>query len=84
MAADSNGFFFKLFLLGFSLTFIGAILVVIANIFSSTSTNFGGVIIVGPIPIIFGAGKNAWVIALLASILTIVCLLLFFLRKGQR
>jgi uncharacterized membrane protein len=84
MADDLNRFFFKLLLSGFSLIFTGMILLIIANLSSSTFTNFGGVIIIGPIPIIFGAGENGWAIALVASILTMICLLLFFLQKRRK
>ena len=80
-AGDFNRSFFKLLLLGFCLILSGIVLIVIANLPSGTSTNFGGVIVIGPIPIIFGAGENILEIVLVASILTIVCLLLFFLRK---
>jgi len=84
VAGDPGRFFFKLILLGFSLICTGVILILIASLYSGTSTNFGGVIIIGPIPIIFGAGENALEIVLVASILTIVCLLIFFLRKSQK
>ena len=84
IAGDASRFFFKLILLGFSLICTGMILILIASLYSGTSTNFGGVIIIGPLPIIFGAGENAWEIVLVASVLTIVCLLLFFLRKRQK
>jgi uncharacterized membrane protein len=82
MAADLSRFF-KLLLLGFSLIFTGMILLIIASVSAGTS-NFGGAIVIWPIPIIFGAGENAWLIALVASILTIVCLLLLFPRKRQK
>jgi len=61
MSADPSRFFFKLFLLGFSLILTGMILVIIANVSSSAFANFGGVIVIGPIPIIFGAGEKTWV-----------------------
>ena len=84
IAGDLSRFFFKLLLLGFSLICTGMILIVIASLSSGASTSFGGVIIIGPIPIILGAGENAWEIVLVAPILTIICLLMFFLRKTQK
>jgi len=84
VADDLSQFLFKLLLLGFGLICIGIVMIIIANLSSGTLTNFGGVIVTGPIPIIFGIGENAWVVALFASILTIVCLLLFFLQKRRK
>ncbi|HML03515.1 MAG TPA: DUF131 domain-containing protein [Candidatus Bathyarchaeia archaeon] len=82
VSGDPARFFFKLLLLGFGLICTGMIIVIIASLSSGTSTA-GGVIIIGPIPIIFGAGENAWELVMVASVLTIVCLLLFFLRKRR-
>jgi len=82
VSGDSAWFFFKLLLLGFGLLYTGMIFVIVASLSSGTSTA-GGVIIIGPIPIIFGAGENAWELVMVASVLTIVCLLLFFLRKRR-
>ena len=82
MAANPSRFSFLL-LLGLSVIFIGMIMIIIAGVLSG-SVSFGGVIIIGPIPIILGSGENAVEIALVASILTVVCLLLFFLRKRPK
>jgi hypothetical protein len=49
MASNSSQFVFKLLLFGFSLVFLGIILVVIASVFSDGSVNLGGIILVGPI-----------------------------------
>jgi uncharacterized membrane protein len=77
---STSQFAFKLLLFGISLIFVGMILVIIADVFSERFVDFGGVIFIGPIPIIFGAGENAWLIALVAAVLTMGCLILFFLR----
>jgi len=77
---------FKLFLLGFCLIFVGILLIIIANVFSGSSVNFGGAIIIGPIPIVFGVGENAWLAILVAAVLTIVSMILFLWlrREGCR
>ena len=84
MPINSTQLVFKLFLTGFALIFIGIILITTANIFSGNHDNFGGVIVIGPIPLIFGAGENVWLIALAAAVLTIVCLIWFFLQRRQK
>jgi uncharacterized membrane protein len=84
MTENSMRLAFKLLLFGFSLIFVGMILIIITNVFSGSSTNFGGVIVIGPIPIIFGAGENAWLLILIGAILTIACLILFLLLGRQK
>ena len=84
MASNSSQFVFKLLLFGFSLIFLGIILIVIASVFSDRSVNLGGIIVIGPIPIIFGAGENAWLMILIATILAIACLILFLLLGRQK
>lgn len=68
----------KMFLLGFWLMFLGVIAMIIAAFLGDNVTLSGGaVIIIGPIPIILGAGLYAVLTVFLAAILTIVSLLLF-------
>ena len=84
MTSNSSQSAFKFLLFGFSLIFAGIILIAIASMFSDGSVNFGGIIVIGPIPIIFGAGQSALLIILVAAILTIACLILFLLLVGQK
>jgi uncharacterized membrane protein len=84
MVSNSSQFVFKLLLSGFGLIFLGIILIVIASVFSDGSVNLGGIIVIGPIPIIFGAGENAWLMILIATILAIACLILFLLLGRQK
>jgi len=77
-----------LLLLGFALIFIGILLAIIDIIRSSskreeekrTETKAGGIIFIGPIPIVFGSDKEItkWmlIIALIISILLIIVLVL--------
>jgi uncharacterized membrane protein len=72
-------------LLGITLVFAGiAVLVVASLVFGGSSV--GGVILVGPIPIVFGAGPDAaWLIAvsIIFTVVTVV-LLLIMNRRTRR
>lgn len=75
--------FFQLFLLGFLLIFAGVIFMMITTFLSGVSGSFGATIIVGPIPIVFGAGPHyIWAVAL-AVALTILSVFLFILLRKQ-
>ena len=77
--AFSNGFFILL-ILGFAFLTVGVIIVLATAVFNSGSTSFGGVIFIGPFPIVFGAGSDAaWLITIgivLAVLSTIVFLIM--------
>ena len=74
----------KLFLVGFLLTFIGFIVLIISMVLQENSSVSGGLIIfVGPIPIILGSGPYAVFAILLAVILTIIGFIMFFLLRKQ-
>jgi uncharacterized protein (TIGR00304 family) len=62
-----------LILIGFGIVFIG-------TIFSSQKANFGGLIMIGPIPIAFGTSPEITVIAMVIGI--VIMLLMFF--PGRR
>jgi uncharacterized membrane protein len=67
-----------LLFLGLSLVFIGIAVIVVTSIAWGGSGSVGGVIMIGPIPIVFGSGPDAgWLIAL-SVVLTAISLLLFF------
>lgn len=77
---------FKLFLLGFTLTFLGMVVIMIATIFFGSSTSAGVVIWILPLPPIgFGAGPFAFWAVLLVVALAILSLVLFIalLRRIQ-
>jgi uncharacterized membrane protein len=78
---------FSLLLLGFLLVFVGIIVLIVASIMSSGgSGSFGGVIFIGPIPIVFGAGPDSnWLIII--SIIIAVIMVAFFaiyMRRARR
>jgi uncharacterized membrane protein len=74
----------KLFFVGFLLTFIGFIVLIISTVLQENSSVSGGLIIfVGPIPIILGSGSYAVFAILLAVILTIIGFIMFFVLRKQ-
>ncbi len=72
-------------LLGIVLVFVGIVVLVVASIVLSGSGSVGGIILIGPIPIVFGSGPDAgWLIAI-SLILTVASLALFIiLNKRSR
>ena len=64
---------FSLILIGFALVFLGFIL-------SAQSANFGGLVMIGPIPIAFGSSPGMTLIAMVIGLL----LMLAFFMLGRR
>ena len=82
---DAGRKFLTLFILGFSTMFVGLILVTIATIVSQRgSTTFGGIIFIGPIPIVFGFGPGAQWLILLAIFLAVLSVIMFEFAKKAR
>lgn len=74
----------KLFFSGFVLTFAGIVLMIVAaSLHGASAISGGAVIIIGPIPILLGAGPYSFLAVLLATALTIICLI-FFLTLQRR
>jgi uncharacterized membrane protein len=74
--AVSSGFLGFL-LLGIALVFVGIAVLVVASVILGGSGSVGGVILIGPIPIVFGAGPDAaWLIAV-STILAFASIVLF-------
>ena len=82
-----------IFTLGIVLIFIGFIIVALSLILSyaesspagrgEAKVSGGGVVIVGPIPIVFGTDKRAALAAaVIGAILTIVVLIVFLITSG--
>ena len=63
----------KLFLLGFLLVFVGVVVIMASALLGGDGTVSGGaVIFVGPIPIILGAGPDAFLAIIIAAVLTLI------------
>jgi len=73
----------KLFLYGFVLIFVGTALILIAHIFTEKHAGTGGVIIIGPIPIIFGGGEDFWLAIFVGTVFTVVSVVLFLLLRRR-
>ncbi|MCD6340554.1 MAG: DUF131 domain-containing protein [Desulfurococcales archaeon] len=82
-----------IFTLGMVLIFVGFIIVILSLILSYTKpspagrggakVSGGGVIIVGPVPIVFGTDKRAALAAaVVGAILTIIVLVVFLITSG--
>ena len=74
---------FGFLLLGIALVFVGVAVLVVASVVLGGSGSVGGVILIGPIPIVFGAGAEAgWLIAV-SVILTVASIVLFLLMNRR-
>ncbi len=73
-------------LLGIALVFIGITVLVVVTLIFGGSGSVGGIILIGPIPIVFGTGADAvWliVIGIVATVLSVV-LFLVMNRRAQK
>ena len=78
---------FGLLMLGFLLVFVGIIVLVVASLMSSGgSGSFGGVVFIGPIPIVFGAGPDSNWLIIISIIIAVVMVAFFaiYMRKARR
>ena len=80
-----SGRSFSLLLVGIALVFIG-IAIIVASVVLNGTGSIGGVILIGPIPIVFGAGPQAGWLIVIGVALTIISLVLFLIlnRRTRR
>jgi uncharacterized membrane protein len=71
-------------LLGIALVFIGIAVIVVVSVVLGGSGNVGGIILVGPIPIVFGAGPDAGWLIVISVILTAVSVILFLILNRRQ
>jgi len=70
------------FFAGFAIIIVGIILVVLASVLGTGSGSVGGVIFIGPFPIVFGAGPDAiWLILISLTIAALMLVLFFVWRR---
>lgn len=81
-----SGRTFSFLVLGFVLIFVGIIVFVVATILSGSLGSVGGVVFIGPIPIVFGAGPDSNWLIIISIILAVVTLGLFlvYTRRSRR
>jgi uncharacterized membrane protein len=78
-----SGRFLGFLLLGIALVFVGIAVLVVASIVLAGSRSVGGIILIGPIPIVFGSGLDAgWLIAI-SVILTVASIVLFLIMNKR-
>ncbi|MEM3700630.1 MAG: DUF131 domain-containing protein [Candidatus Bathyarchaeia archaeon] len=76
--------FLMLFIIGFFIIFLGIIILIIASlVYSESSVNFGGVIFLWFIPIVFGSGPEAHWIVLFAIILAFLGVAMFLIMRRE-
>ena len=71
-------------LLGIALVFVGIAVLVVASVVLGGSGSVGGVILIGPIPIVFGAGPDAGWLIVVSVILTVVSVVLFLIMNRRQ
>jgi len=77
----SSGFFLLL-MIGFGVVVIGIVLVLAAALLGGGSGSVGGVIFIGPFPIVFGAGPDAmWLIAISIAISVVMIVIFVLMRR---
>ena len=72
-----------LFLFGFFIVLLGIIILAVATLASGGSASYGGVIFIGPIPIVFGAGPQATWLILFAIVLSALSIIVFVLTRKR-
>ncbi len=71
-------------LLGIALVFVGIAVIVVVSVFSGGSGSVGGIILIGPIPIVFGAGPDADWLILISIILTAISVISFLILNRRQ
>lgn len=70
-------------LLGIALVFVGIAVLVVASIFLGGSASVGGIILIGPIPIVFDSVPDAGWLIIISLILTVASIALFLLMNKR-
>ena len=70
-------------ILGIALVFIGIAVLMVASLVLGGSGSVGGVIFIGPIPIVFGAGLDAGVLVIISVILAVLSIVLFLVLNRR-
>lgn len=78
-----SGRMLKVFFVGFAIIIVGVILVVLASVLGGGSGSVGGVIFIGPFPIVFGSGPYAIWLILISLVIAILMIVLFFVWRRR-
>lgn len=68
---------------GFIIMLTGIIILILASVLQGNMSISGGIVFIGPIPVIFGAGPDAFLAILLAAVLTVIGFIVFFLLRKK-
>ena len=75
----------KLYAVGVVLLFLGFAMIVLGS-FTGSNASVGGFVLIGPVPIVFGSGKDAGSLAILsvAAGLIVIAMVYLTLRQTRR
>jgi len=75
----------RLYAVGVLLLFLGFAMIVLGS-FTGGNANVGGFVLIGPIPIVFGSGKDAGLLAILSVVagLIMIAIVYLILRQTRR
>jgi len=76
--------FMKIFIFSFLLIFIGMVILMIAALISGLTDSFSFLLLIGPIPIVFGTGQYTFWTVVLAIIITIISIVFFIILRKQK
>lgn len=76
--------FLILLIIGFFIIFLGIIILMVATmLYSEGSVNFGGVIFIWFIPMVFGVGPEATWMIIFAIILAVLSIIMFLILRRE-
>lgn len=75
---------FKGFALGFALVVIGIAIIIFGSLSISSSASIGGVVFIGPIPIVFGGGPGSGLLVLIALVAAIGMIMVLYITFALR
>jgi uncharacterized membrane protein len=78
-----SGRMLTVLLVGIAIIIVGVILLVVASVLVGGSGRVGGVIFIGPFPIVFGAGPDATWLIVVGLVIAFVMLVLFFVYRKR-
>jgi uncharacterized membrane protein len=84
MGFGLSGHLFSFLFLGIVLVFAGVIVLVVAAVVLGGSGSAGGVILIGPIPIVFGAGPESTWLILISLMMAALSVAVIVLSRRRR
>jgi len=73
-----------LFLVAFVAIFLGVLLLTLGSLSSNGNFSGGAIILIGPIPIVLGAGPYSVQLVEIAAVLTVAAIVLFLVLRRRR